>query len=167
MRGIQQYVLSEREGVVARLVNDYKFAPKRSTYLVLARLMDDVAPHFPADACFVPIPTSSVHLRQRGFDHTRDTAQRFTKLRGYQFSPVLERRHNHAQVGANRTERRKQAMTAYRVKRGAHIDPGRLYVLCDDIVTTGYSVIGAAKVLQKAGAKHIAVLVLMQQPWHK
>lgn len=164
LHGVTQIVLSERDGVLRRLVDDYKFACKRSTYEVVARCLDVGAPIFPDTTYIVPIPTSSVHIRQRSFDHTRDFSRRFTNLRGLHYAPLLRRRHNKAQVGASVAERKRQAETAFEVC-GKLPDIDALYVLCDDIVTTGASMAAAVTQLRKAGARNIATLALLRQPW--
>lgn len=162
LAGVTQVVLTEREGVLKRLVDDYKFSCKRSAYVQVARCFDAGAPIFSESTYIVPLPTSSTHIRRRGFDHTRDFAKRFARLRGYDYAPLLMRRHNKAQVGSDVLERKSQASTAFRSK-GTLPDADALYVVCDDIVTTGASVAAAVKCLRDMGAKKIAFLVLMRQ----
>ncbi len=159
---VTQIVLAERRDVLERLLNEYKFAYKRAAYRQVARCFDAAAPLFPGATHVVPLPTSSVHIRRRGFDHTRDFSKLFAKLRGYEYTPLLVRRHNKAQVGATAAERKTQASNAFRTKGGL-LDSEALYVMCDDIVTTGASIVAAVRCLQDMGAKHVAFLVLMRQ----
>ena len=162
--GVSQIVLAERDGVLERLIDDYKFTCQRDTYKIVARLFDEYAPIFPASTHIVPLPTSHSHIRKRGFDHTRDISMRFAKLRRLQMSPLLKRRHNLAQVGASVEQRKKQAASAFTMP---HRVPSKepLYVVCDDIVTTGASIGAAIEKLRHAGAKNLAILALLQQPW--
>ena len=162
--GVQQCVLAERRDILARLLDDYKFGYKREAYKVIARIFDEYAPHLPAGAHIVPIPTSSLHIRRRGFDHTHDITRELARRRGLTQSSLLARRHTHSQVGASRAQRRVQAQTAYVVRKRA-IDPDAYYALCDDIITTGASIVAALDKLRHAGASKLVVIALLQQPW--
>ena len=164
LAGVQQCVLAERRDVLARLLDDYKFGYKREASHIVARVFDEYAPHFPADTCLVPIPTSSAHIRRRGFDHTYDIVREFASRRHLERSSLLARRHNHAQVGASRVERRQQAQSAYKLRTEC-LDSDICYVLCDDIVTTGASMVAAVGKLREAGAEKLVTVALMQQPW--
>ena len=162
--GVQQFVFAERNGILERLIDDYKFSYKREAYHTIARLFMHYAPHFPASAQIIPIPTSATHIRQRGFDHTQDITKQFSRDRGLRHERLLGRRHNHAQVGADVRERKRRAESAFVVKRES-IDSETLYVVCDDIVTTGASMVAATSLLRSAGARNIVVMALLQQPW--
>lgn len=164
LAGIQQYIFAERHGVLAKLLDEYKFAHKREAHRTIAQLFAHYAPHFPSSARIIPIPTSSSHVRRRGFDHTQDITSRFSRARGLQQMRLLERRHNHAQVGAGVQERQQRADTAFALTQKS-LDPDKLYVVCDDIVTTGASMIAATSLLRSAGAQNIVVMALLQQPW--
>lgn len=161
---VSQIVLAERHGILERLIDEYKFTHTRGSYKLIARLFDEYAPIFPTSAHIIPIPTSSPHIRARGFDHTRDIAARFAKLRDLRCTPLFKRRHNLAQVGVSAATRRAQAATAFSSLRRVP-DSGALYVVCDDIVTTGASVSAAIEKLRLAGAQNLAILALLQQPW--
>ena len=164
LRGVQQFVFAERHGVLERLIDEYKFSYKREARHTIARLFTQHAPYFPTFAQIVPLPTSAPHIRKRGFDHTQDITRQFSHDRGLQHRRLLERRHNHAQVGATVLERRQRAETAFSLQEEA-LDPDLLYVICDDIVTTGASMVAATSLLRGAGARNIAVMALLQQPW--
>ena len=163
LKDVQQLILSERQGILLRLIDEYKFGAKREASMVMARLFDQYAPYFPADTQLVPIPTSSKHVRMRGFDHTHDFTKAFAALRKVSYMRALSRRHNHAQVGASLKQRQLQAKTAFTISVPLLKD--NLYVVCDDVVTTGSSVGAAVELLRSAGVKNIAVLALLQQPW--
>lgn len=163
LKNVQQLILSERQGILLRLIDEYKFGAKREAFMIIARLFDQYAPYFPAGTQLVPIPTSSKHIRMRGFDHTHDFTKAFAELREIPYVRALHRRHNHAQVGASVKQRRLQAETAFISTRPLADDV--LYVLCDDIVTTGASASAAIEALRLTGAKNVAVLALLQQPW--
>lgn len=164
LAGVQQIVLAEREGLLGRLVDDYKQSSTRETHQLIARLFDTYAPHLPPDTHLVPVPTSPPHIRRRGFDHTHDITRAFARRRKLHYSPLLRRRHHHAQMGQTAATRRRQAATAFELARPVSA-PDDLYVVCDDVVTTGSSVMAALDQLRAGGASRLAVVALMQQPW--
>lgn len=164
LEGVQQCVLAERRDILARLLDDYKFGHKREASRIIARIFDEYSPHFPTGTQIVPIPTSSMHVRRRGFDHTHDITRDFARRRDLVQSRLLLRRHNHVQVGASRAQRRSQAESAYQL-RNQSLDSDIWYVVCDDIITTGASMIAALKLLEEAGATKLVVVALLQQPW--
>lgn len=167
LQDVTQLVLAEREGVLARLIDEYKFSSTRDTKGMVARLLDDSSPLFPSQSCLVPVPTAPAHVRQRGFDHTYDFTKQLAKKRNLTFFPHVRRRHNAAQVGASHAQRQKQANQAYALARGVVISPDYTYIICDDIVTTGASMTAMVNLLRSNGAKQIICLALLQQPWQK
>lgn len=161
---VPQYVLASRDGVLARVVDEYKFNCTREAYKLLARLYDEGLPYLDS-ATFVPLPTSSRHVRMRSFDHTRDIVRELSRRRGHGYSALLRRTHNTAQHGSTRHERQTYAATAFAMSRDDVLDPDKLYVLCDDIVTTGASMTAALTMLRRAGATRLMAVALLQQPW--
>ena len=63
------------------------------------------------------------------------------------------------QVGVSAKKRKLQAEKAYRCDRV--LDGGKVYLLLDDVWTTGSSMLAASEVLIKAGATKIAGAVLV------
>lgn len=162
LAGVVQVVLAERNGILKRLVDEYKFQYKRATYQHIARFFDAYAPFFPTSTYIVPLPTASTHIRRRGFDHTRDFSKEFAKRRSYHYSPLIARRHNKAQVGATATERLRQASAAF-APYGELPDKDALYVVCDDITTTGASIVSSVECMRRMGAERVGFVVLMRQ----
>lgn len=169
------YVVGFREGVLKQIVEDYKFQSIRASGRDLAELIDGVLPEM-SNVVVVPLPTISRHIRERGFDHTRLIAKHLVRLRNrhepkssWRLAPLLERKNNTVQVGSDRNTRLKQAKEAYelnlRFLKSHPISPDLTYLLLDDIWTTGASMDSAIKILQKAGAKKDAgVVLLMPRP---
>ncbi len=126
---------SYREGVMTRLVEDYKYQSIRATANVLAELMAESLKIFESDedkdntaragskigrkarlsdeVVVVPLPTISRHVRERGFDHTLLLAKKLARIKKWKVARILERRNNAVQVGASEDERKKQAKGAY------------------------------------------------------
>lgn len=159
------YCVSERTDATEALLNGYKFDRQVSGAKVLAELLDETLPHFPADSIVVPVPTIAEHIRQRGYDHTLLLARHLASLRNYDMDQILRRNTKSVQRGANRVQRRKQAKTAFGCSK--KLSAKTTYVLLDDVVTTGATLEFAAKTLHDAGARNISIAVIARQPMKK
>ena len=73
---------------------------------------------------------------------------------------ILIRAHDSVQVGTTESIRRIQAKKAYQINPKAVINQDTTYLLLDDVWTTGASMKAAHKILTRAGAKKIIILVL-------
>lgn len=156
------WCVGPRDDVLEQLINGYKFGRKRANHLVLGELLGGVMAELPADAVLVPIPTIRRHIRQRGYDHALLIAQYIATGRGLKCTPLLRRRTQTVQLGASKKDRRKQAAVAFACDE--MLDGERLYVLVDDVFTTGATMEYAAKELKRAGARHTAIAVATRQP---
>ena len=117
----------------------------------------------------VPLPTIRKHIRERGFDHTLRLCFELEqvlqeKLKGsgisVEYQSLLWRKNKTVQVGKEKKERVKQAEKAYGIREGIKIESKTLYVLVDDVTTTGASLAAAKKILQ---ANLVWAAVLMKE----
>lgn len=155
------YILGTREGLLAKLIHDYKYHSIRAIGAKLAEcLHESISDTFPQDSILVPLPTATNHIRSRGFDHTLLIAKHFAKLRKIKVKKLLLRNKNTVQVGSDKKSRLSQAASAYIIKNKTKIDPSSTYILFDDVWTTGASMIAAIQKLRSAGAKKIIILLL-------
>lgn len=115
----------------------------------------------------VPLPTIRKHIRERGFDHTLRLCfelENFLQKRlddfgiSVEYQSLLVRKNKTVQVGKEKKERVKQAEKAYGICEGVKLDTSTLYILVDDVTTTGASLAAAKKILQ-AGQVWAAVLM--------
>lgn len=159
--GVEVAVVALREGVMAKLVEDYKYKSERRTVKVLAEMMAEVVPEFDEDIVVVPLPTIEKHIRERGFDHMKLLGRRLALLKGFDFSPMLRRVNKTVQVGASAEQRWKQARAAYAIAKDVRLDAEKRYLLIDDVWTTGASMSAAVMEMRRAGAKKIAGLVIL------
>ena len=155
---VMTFMVGWQDEVVGRLVKEYKYQSVRALARVLAELLDDSLPVFGERAVVVPLPTVARHVRQRGLDHTDKIARELAKMRGFEVERVLERNKDGVQVGAKADLRKKQAKEAYQVVK--KVDKKKIYLLLDDVWTTGASILEAGKLMQKAGAERIVAVVL-------
>lgn len=170
------YAVGRRAGVLLKLTEDYKYKSIRKTAEVLAELIDAAIPRdFGCisgmtldNVAVVPLPTIAKHIRERGFDHTLLLAKELARRRGWKVEKVLSRANKTVQVGADEETRLRQAKMAYKVdlKRGHSdsLDSSKMYLLLDDVWTTGASMKAAIEAIKKAGATKVASAVILMPP---
>lgn len=145
-----------------QLINGFKFANVRSAYRPLAALLDEHLPELPTHVRIVPVPTVASHIRQRGYDHTLLVARQLAKRRKLPVDTLLRRATGTRQRGATARTRTAQAKQAFRCTTSP--DPEAIYLLIDDVITTGATVKYAAKTLRDAGTTTIWVASISRQP---
>jgi len=159
---LRTWIVSERSPVLKELINKYKFENSKSYALSLASLLDVALPLLPPNTVLVPVPTVRARVRQRGYDHIDLLARHVSNLRNLPLQRLLTRRGVSVQHMLNRQQRTEAAKDAYVLAEGARVDTSKIYVLIDDVVTTGATISSAAKVLAKAGATVWAVALAYQ-----
>ena len=150
-----------REGVIARLVDDYKFNRVFAGRFVCSEILDAVVPLLPPSTIIVPVPTIRAHIRQRGYDQVLGFTKEFARKRNLQVKQLLERKTTTVQRGASAKQRREQAKHAFVCRE--KLDSECTYLLVDDVFTTGATIEFAAQTLRAAGAENIWVAVVARQ----
>ena len=146
----RQFYVSERDGLLKRLIEIYKYHSVRAAAPILAEaLMSAVGDGY----TLVPLPTINRHIRERGFDHISLVC----KKTGLPVEKALIRANNTVQVGASLEQRREQAKSAYALGK---YDLNKKYCLVDDVWTTGSSMLAAAELLRATGIKNLAIAVI-------
>lgn len=154
------FCLGKREDILALLIHDFKYNSTRAIGVTLASLLAERLPDFPENSCFVPLPTSTRHVRERGFDHTYFIAKRVAKKKHLKVKRLFVRTANTVQVGSDRNTRLAQAEHAFAINPKVAINENTTYILFDDVWTTGASMNAAIKKLRNAGARKIVVALL-------
>ena len=154
----------ERANELKTLIDAYKFNRARAAYRVLAEILHEIVPFLPEDVIITAVPTIPAHIRVRGYDQAKLLARHFAKLRHLPYQAAVVRQTNTVQHTAKtKRQRTEQAKKAF----SATAEPGRMYLLIDDVCTTGASLRYAAKALKDAGAKEVWVAVLAKQSGKK
>jgi ComF family protein len=146
------------KGIAKELVWRLKFDSARAAAKIMARRM---LPLLPDSGVLVPIPTTALRRRQRGYDQTVLIAQELSRLSGLQMKLWLARSGRQHQIGAARAQRRTQLQRAFRPTRQAK-PAGKQIILVDDVVTTGATLAAAAAVLAASGAAKVVAVVFAQ-----
>ena len=146
------------------MINIYKYQSLRPAGDALAEL---ILSAFGLDGILVPLPTISMHIRERGFghiDHLAVSLCKFSRHKGrsrktyISYARVLKRVNCTVQVGSSAEQRKDQASKAYEVTKG--FNPDKHYILVDDVWTTGSSMLAAAQKLRSRGAQHVDILAI-------
>lgn len=157
------WYVGEREDSLRKVIDGYKFKRQQASAQVLAQLLHERLPILPHHIIVVKIPTIHKHIRQRGFDHSLLLAQEFAKRRHLPFSAyILQRRTQNTQRGQSRRMRQEQATRAFKI--GEKIDKDKIYLIIDDVLTTGATLKNAAQLLKKEGAADVYIAVVARQP---
>lgn len=149
----QQVVVATHERGAKKLVYHIKYGAARSSARHAGKLLADKLPFLP-EAVIVPIPTTNSRVRQRGFDQASVMAASIGRHVGYPVEYVLKRVGNDHQIGSGRKQRIEHMKHAFELKSGAGF-ADKTALLVDDVVTTGATMEAAARLLKKAGAKHV------------
>ena len=127
----------------------------------LAREAAHRAPE-PRPDLVVPIPLHPRRLRHRGFNPAALLARHIARAKGARVAPTALRRlrDTPSQTGLGRRQRRRNVAEAFACKRPM---PPRIW-LVDDVVTTGATLEEAARVLKRAGARHVTAICAARTP---
>lgn len=154
------WVASEYNDAVKDLVYSLKFNFTKSAAKTIARELALVLPPLPADTIIVHVPTSTSHIRKRGFDQSALIARELSVLLNFPRTSALARIGQQRQIGSIREIRRQQMKEAFRpvseTIKGMHI------LLIDDVLTTGSTLESAALALRRAGANTVSAAVFAQ-----
>ena len=149
--------LDDKSSEVERMKRDDRSSYKSGDVLVEVSGMMDVEIQEIRKIVLIPLPTIRKHIRERGFDHTLRLCfelENFLQKRlddfgiSVEYQSLLARKNKTVQVGKEKKERMKQAEKAYGLREGIKIENKTLYILVDDVTTTGASLAAAKKILQ-------------------
>jgi ComF family protein len=121
------------------------------------RLPDDVERE--VQLC-VPVPTTAVRRRQRGYNQAELLARAFAARTGREVHPLLVRRNGGgSQTGLQPVARGANVAGAFRLcQAGARALHGEHVLLVDDVLTTGATAAECADTLVAAGARCVTLI---------
>jgi ComF family protein len=132
--------------------------------LLLHRRWDAISTIVDLEVDEVPVVTSVPshwlrRIKRRHHDQAEELGRAVAAILGLRYRPLLRRVKSTRRLAElSRTERKKELDRAFRARgRGM---ARRHVLLVDDILTTGATCGAAARVLKKAGAKRVTVLVI-------
>lgn len=151
-------------GSIRTLVHALKFHDRHDVRRLLGRWLAEAGRELLLDAeIVVPVPLSRRRLLARRFNQAAILASEVARLAGIGYEPqLLERkRATPSQVGLSRLQRQRNVAGAFAVppRRMPRV-AGRRILLVDDVITTGSTASACARVLRRAGAERVDVLVV-------
>lgn len=144
-----------------QLIQRFKFGHQRAAAEPLGRIMADTIT-LTGSMVIVPVPTATGRVRERGFAHSELLARRIASQLKLEYMPALRRLGQSRQLGASRETRLKQLSDSF-VLRSPKSIAGQRVLLVDDVLTTGGTLIAAAKILKAGGAKEVNALVFAKK----
>lgn len=152
------------EGVAETAIRQLKFHGKTGRARTLAPFLVEALEDTEFD-WIVPIPMSPKGLRERGYNQAQQLAHFLSEAVKIPLVPALEKcRETEKQHTLHARERRKNLKGAYRVRKNFDLC-GKSILLCDDVVTTGSTILEAAETLRKAGAKKVGAVSVCKTVW--
>ncbi len=151
------------EGPLRRAIQRCKYRDERALTAELgdlagARLAADLARGVRVDAV-VPVPLHPERVRGRGYDQASLLAAAVARRAHLPLVPALRRiRHTRPQVDLDRAERGRNVDGAFVGEAGSL--RGLRVALVDDVMTTGSTLLAAARAARAAGARSVRAYVV-------
>lgn len=156
------WVATDYDAVAKKLLTKYKFARAKGAHSIISGAMIGLLPDLPRNTKVVPVPTATVRVRMRGYDHAGLIAKDISRHTGLPYAPIVSRLTQTRQVGSDKAHRLTQLKDAFFVRDVTKIK-GKDVLIVDDITTTGATINCLAETLYRAGAKQINAVVFTQK----
>ncbi len=150
------------DGVGQQLIHGLKYADRLTLAPVLARWMVHAGEDVLTGAdLLLPVPLHWTRLFRRRFNQAAELARHIHLATGIAWSSdsLLRQKATPHQTGLNRDDRHENVADAFVVREGDERIAGAHVVLVDDVLTTGATADACARVLRRAGARRVDVLV--------
>ncbi len=164
------------KGIVKKLIYNFKYKPflsdlnKTLTELFYESIIQQeiFQKVYASSPILVPIPLHRRRLRQRGYNHAKLLAQGLCKKLNLKMINMLERtRETKSQFGLDLKQRKENISNSFVIAPNILISPpsgeaGQYpnIFLVDDILTTGSTLLEAARILKRSGVKKVWGLTL-------
>lgn len=115
------------------------------------------------NATLVPVPLHPTKLRERGFNQSELIAELLARSAGSSTRIerlLIRKQYTQSQTRLNRSKRYQNVKNAFALAPNAVLDLQRLYILVDDVFTTGSTLNACARVLREAGVVHLKVATI-------
>jgi ComF family protein len=149
------------DGPARALAHRLKYSDRAELARPIARWMARAGAELLSDAdLLTPVPLHPSRLWRRRFNQAAALAAEISRQTGKpcDLSAIKRVKATRSQIGLSRAQRAENVQGAFRVADGAVVR-GRNVLLIDDVLTSGATANAASRVLLRAGAKRVDVLV--------
>jgi ComF family protein len=149
------------DGPARKLAHRLKYSDRAELARPIGRWMARAGADILADADLIaPVPLHPTRLWRRRFNQAAMLAREVSRATGKpcDVGALLRVKATPSQVGLSRAQRAENVQGTFRVAEGARVR-GRKVALIDDVLTSGATANAAARVLLRAGASSVDVLV--------
>lgn len=154
-------LLPFREPVVRAAIHEAKYAENPQAHVLLAHALEDYLLEYLSenpDSTIIPIPLSKERFRERGFNQCEKVVRNSRQLAPLLKKDLLVRsRNTEHQTRLSESERKNNIEGAFVAKP---LSRKTIYILIDDVITTGATMQAAISALKNAGARHIHPIAL-------
>lgn len=115
------------------------------------------------NATLVPVPLHPTKLRERGFNQSEEIAQMLvccTNGNARVEKLLIRKQYTQSQTSLNRSKRCQNVKNAFALAPNTVLNPAKLYIIIDDVFTTGSTLNACARVLRKAGANRLQIATI-------
>lgn len=151
------------EGPVRELIHRLKYGDRIELAGPMGRWMARAGADLLEDAqVIIPAPLHRWRLFSRRFNQAAALAAEISRVSGVAWEPLALNRvkHTKPQIGLSRAQRADNVQGAFRVsEQGRAAIAGKRVLLVDDVLTSGATANAAARILLRAGALQVDVLV--------
>ena len=156
--------LFKYEGLIRKLILDYKFNEKSYLYLTFVNFLtknEKIFENIKKYDKIIPVPISKKRLNERGYNQSLLIAKEIAKISNLELvnNCLFKTKNIIEQSKLNREEREQNIQGVYELKNEQLLENKKLLIF-DDIYTTGSTVNECSKMLKKANPKKIGVLVI-------
>ncbi len=150
------------------LIARYKFAPEPGLARLFAGLLlqsEHISELLASADLVVPLPLAPERLEERGFNQALTLAKHLVAKSKIDSSSLIRTRNTAPQRLLDREARQRNVANAFALQAlSSSSFEGRHVLLIDDVMTTGATLVAAAKPLRRAGATRISSVVIARTP---
>ncbi len=162
LRAACDYGLGSRD-----LILQFKHGDRLEHGRLFTRWLSRAGRELIADAELIaPVPLHPLRLLKRRYNQAAELARPLARSAGVVYAPdALIRTRRGGQAGRSASGRKKEAQGAFAVPEARRASvAGKRVLLIDDVLTTGATAEACARVLKRAGASGVDVLVVARVP---
>ena len=157
------------KGIVKKLIYNFKYKPYLSDFKnsLVELFYESIIQNeifqkaYVSSPILAPIPLHKTRLKVRGYNHAKLLADGLSKKLNLPLIEILQRTKNtKSQFGLDLKKRKENISNSFAVLPNIPISKYPNIFLVDDILTTGSTLLEAAKVLKRRGAKRVWGLTL-------